>query len=53
MPCIILSHGWGLRVECFVRVEGYRGNGEVGIGEGELGMVLGRWFVARNRGKGV
>ncbi|GJX59239.1 retrovirus-related pol polyprotein from transposon TNT 1-94, partial [Tanacetum coccineum] len=41
-----------LRVECFVRVEGYRGNGEVGIGEGELGRVLGRWYGLETVGKG-
>ncbi|GKF15927.1 hypothetical protein Tco_0057389, partial [Tanacetum coccineum] len=29
---------WGARVECFVRVEGYRGDGLWGKGEGELGM---------------
>ncbi|GKG00311.1 hypothetical protein Tco_0302001, partial [Tanacetum coccineum] len=28
----------------------YRGDGEVGIGEGELGSVLGRWFGSRNHG---
>ncbi|GKA54137.1 hypothetical protein Tco_0753086 [Tanacetum coccineum] len=32
--------------------KGYRGDGEVGIGEGELGMVLGRWFGLVNHGKG-
>ncbi|GJT58386.1 reverse transcriptase domain-containing protein [Tanacetum coccineum] len=29
------------------------GNGEVGIGEGELGMVLGRWFGLVNHGRGA
>ncbi|GKF49709.1 hypothetical protein Tco_0142960 [Tanacetum coccineum] len=36
--------------------KGYRGNGEVGIGEGELGMVLGRWFGLvgkKNHGRGL
>ncbi|GKF97705.1 hypothetical protein Tco_0293526, partial [Tanacetum coccineum] len=28
------------------------GDGEVGIGEGELGSVLGRWFGSENVGKG-
>ncbi|GKE08201.1 hypothetical protein Tco_1411752 [Tanacetum coccineum] len=32
--------------------KGYRGDGEVGIGEGELGSVLGRWFGLVNHGKG-
>ncbi|GKF35727.1 hypothetical protein Tco_0112485, partial [Tanacetum coccineum] len=41
-----------LRVECFVRVEGYRGDGLWGKGMGELGRVLGRWFGAETVGKG-
>ncbi|GJU25153.1 zf-CCHC domain-containing protein [Tanacetum coccineum] len=41
-----------LRVECFVRVEGYRGDGLWGKGMGELGRVLGRWFGLVNHGKG-
>ncbi|GJZ88994.1 hypothetical protein Tco_0660776 [Tanacetum coccineum] len=35
-----------------VELERYMGNGEVGIGEGELGMVLGRWFGLETVGKG-
>ncbi|GKG01586.1 hypothetical protein Tco_0306291 [Tanacetum coccineum] len=43
----------GARVVCFVNRERYRGNGEVGKGEGELGMleVLGRWFWLETVGK--
>ncbi|GJZ88196.1 hypothetical protein Tco_0659978, partial [Tanacetum coccineum] len=41
-----------LRVECFVRVEGYRGDGLWGKGMGELGRVLGRWFGSETVGNG-
>ncbi|GKE30651.1 putative ribonuclease H-like domain-containing protein, partial [Tanacetum coccineum] len=40
----------GARVVCFDRERGYKGNGEVGSGRGELGMVLGRWYGKKNHG---
>ncbi|GJX41904.1 hypothetical protein Tco_0256894 [Tanacetum coccineum] len=48
----ILSHGWGLRVVLIAKWEGYRGNGEVGNGEGVSCSVLGRWFGSETVGKG-
>ncbi|GKB25356.1 DUF4219 domain-containing protein, partial [Tanacetum coccineum] len=47
---IAIDGGLGLS-DC-ARGEGYRGNGEVGMGRGELVVVLGRWFGTRNHGEG-
>ncbi|GKF62011.1 hypothetical protein Tco_0182065, partial [Tanacetum coccineum] len=45
------STSWAVLV---VRVGSFpRGIGEVGSGEGELVVVLGRWFGKKNHGRGL
>ncbi|GJV05706.1 hypothetical protein Tco_1343362 [Tanacetum coccineum] len=51
----VLGNAQRIRARKYVRpvVERYRGNGEVGMSEGELVVVLGRWFGKKNHGKGA
>ncbi|GKB41886.1 hypothetical protein Tco_0886828, partial [Tanacetum coccineum] len=48
----ILAIDGGLGLSDCARGEGYRGNGEVGMGRGELVVVLGRWYGLETGGKG-
>ncbi|GJU59744.1 hypothetical protein Tco_1237510 [Tanacetum coccineum] len=41
----------GARVVCFDRERGYKGNGEVGSGRGELGEYLGGGMARKTMGK--
>ncbi|GKB09422.1 ribonuclease H-like domain-containing protein [Tanacetum coccineum] len=56
LPCVVVRSfstiEGGARVVCFDRERGYKGNGEVGSGRGELGEYLGGGFGRKTVGNG-